>query len=811
MYIKFILGCLLLASFSSYSQTKQELPENYNDKFSYQLPLDLNVNDSLLLADQMRKIALSINDFDRTTSDKYILDPTQKASIHQSNTYSFLVMNKLKEAMIEIGVYNNLKPSPAYSTPFGLFYEAYTQASSKYAPSENDFRAALKENVKERLNKLPADFRADIANSTKARYNESSPKNLRAILVNNILQAQKLSSSKLSYNSASSLLFIYSEYSMLAKNWKSIQQALYEVSPAKIEETKQNIPMKDGLRLNAFVYRDIANSEKVPAIVSLSPYPTGFEGVRGNVFASNGYVYVYVDNRGRGSSEGDFFPYEHDASDFYDIIDWVSKQPWCNGKVATSGGSYLGFAQWQTLRKEFKHPALKAVNPMVSVGFGIDFPRTFNTFYPYILRWSMFVSGKESNQALFADSKFWNEKYYALYKNRIPFAKLDSVVGLTNPAFKKWISHPDLDSYWKGILPSKEDYEAIDIPLLTTTGYYDADQLGAFYYFDNHQLYGNEKAKANHYMLIGPYDHGGAQWQPRSLQAGIDIEKEAQIPLNKYVIWWFDWVLKGKEKPNFLKDKINYFVTGTGKWKAAPSLSAATEDTLSLYLSPVGLKNSKRKDLLLLDNALSKSSEEINYSHDIASALDSAVLYNLLNTTTSYTSYDADKVPYLKAPHNLVFESKPLENDIIITDKIIPRLYISMNVPDGDFGVYLYEITPDGKSNHLCFSHVRSRYRNGGSNPQLMKPGQIELFSFNDNFIYIKKVSKGSKLRMTFESVNSPEHEKNFGFGGVVSQESTKKPRIIKATIHTGKNYPSRIDIPFSYYQSEGAVSTKEK
>jgi putative CocE/NonD family hydrolase len=87
-------------------------------------------------------------------------------------------------------------------------------------------------------------------------------------------------------------------------------------------------------------------------------------------------------------------PYENDARDYYDIIDWVSKQSWCDGQVATTGGSYLGFAQWQAVRKQFKHPALKAINPMVSVGFGIDFPRWSHQFYSYILRWQLISAVK---------------------------------------------------------------------------------------------------------------------------------------------------------------------------------------------------------------------------------------------------------------------------------------------------------------------------------------------------------------------------------------------------------------------------------
>jgi putative CocE/NonD family hydrolase len=131
--------------------------------------------------------------------------------------------------------------------------------------------------------------------------------------------------------------------------------------------------MRDGIKLNAFYSGTCNTGFRHYFTQSL---PSGMEARAGNVFATNGYNCLYVDNRGRRESEGVFIPYENDAQDYYDIIDWVSKQPWCDGQVATSGGSYLGFAQWQAIRKEFKHPALKAINPMVSVAFGVDFPRS---------------------------------------------------------------------------------------------------------------------------------------------------------------------------------------------------------------------------------------------------------------------------------------------------------------------------------------------------------------------------------------------------------------------------------------------------
>jgi hypothetical protein len=62
-------------------------------------------------------------------------------------------------------------------------------------------------------------------------------------------------------------------------------------------------------------------------------------------FAQNGYVFALVDCRGRGSSEGKFEPFANEACDGHDIVEWLAKQNWSNGKITMWGGSYAGFDQ----------------------------------------------------------------------------------------------------------------------------------------------------------------------------------------------------------------------------------------------------------------------------------------------------------------------------------------------------------------------------------------------------------------------------------------------------------------------------------
>jgi|GEM_PF-416997 len=774
------------------AQTKPELPPEFFDSFSYNLPAGFNIGDSVQLATEVQKIATKLDELQIEATTNYtISDPTSVYYFLNDYVSINTLLGRNSKAAENIYELRKIRPTPAYRLPARLQILAWNKAMSVHKDDGSDgFKDALSKSLMDEFDQAEADFRADIVNQQKGDYTSSSTDLYFDDMKKIIGQAQQRSGNKLDQGSAMMLLNLYLEYTLRKKYQPLVEDVLFKISPARVNETNVKIPMRDGIKLNAYVYRNVADTSGQPAVVSLSPYPSGGEALKGNVFATNGYIYVYVDTRGRRESEGNYMPYEDDARDYYDIIDWVSKQSWCNGKVATSGGSYLGFDQWQAIRKKYKHPALKAINPMVSVGFGVDFPRNAGQFYPYILQWANFVSGKELNEAVFYDRKFWNEKNYALYKNRIPFVKLDSVAGLPNAFFQKWVSHPDFDHYWQDILPNKEDYASIDIPVFSITGYYDADQSGAMYYYNQHQRYGNAAALKDHYLLIGPYEHGAAQWQPNATQSGMQLEKEAQIPIYKYVIWWFDWKLKGRQKPAFIKDKITYFETGSNTWKGTSSFKNLTTDSLNLYLTPAPITNKKRKELFSLLLQKPSGTASMKYSHDISMAIDSAFVFA--------QPKPFDDSLYMASPYNMVFESAPLDKDIIISDKILARIYATLNVPDADFEISVEEITPDGKDKPLAFGNVRARYRHGEEKGVLVKPGEVIELNFHNIYVYIKRISKGSKLRLQFSSTNTPFAEKNYGFGGIVSQESTTQPRIIEATIQANKKYPSKIVIPIT-------------
>ena len=93
------------------------------------------------------------------------------------------------------------------------------------------------------------------------------------------------------------------------------------------------IPLRDGVKLSATVYTPAQQKAPAPCIFTLTPYIAQSYHDRGMYFAAHGYPFLTVDVRGRGNSEGVFHPMIQEAQDGYDVVEWLAKQPYCNGKV----------------------------------------------------------------------------------------------------------------------------------------------------------------------------------------------------------------------------------------------------------------------------------------------------------------------------------------------------------------------------------------------------------------------------------------------------------------------------------------------
>src|SRR5438874_179058 len=233
------------------------------------------------------------------------------------------------------------------------------------------------------------------------------------------------------------------------------------------------IPMRDKVELNATLYLPKNASSRTPAIFTLTPYISDTYHARAAYFASHGYAFALVDVRGRGNSAGEFEPFAQEPKDGHDVVEWLAQQPFCNGKVAMWGGSYAGFDQWATA-KEFP-PHLATIVPDAAAQPPLDYPSLQNVGQCYDVQWFTHTSGKASQQNLFGDSKFWRAKFLDAYKNHIAFGTLDSFVGNPSKNFQRILKHPTADAYYGAMVPTKEQFQKMSLPILTITGQYDGD------------------------------------------------------------------------------------------------------------------------------------------------------------------------------------------------------------------------------------------------------------------------------------------------------------------------------------------------
>lgn len=548
------------------------------------------------------------------------------------------------------------------------------------------------------------------------------------------------------------------------------------------------IPMRDGVRLNATVYKPQEMDAPLPVVFTLTPYISDSYHDRAYYFSQNGYVFVLVDARGRGSSEGKFAPFVQEAKDGHDVVEWLAQQPWTNGKVAMWGGSYAGYDQWATL-KEFP-PHLKTIVPAAAAFAAVDFPFWKNIMYPYEIQWQTLTSGVTFNRNLFGESSFWRQKFHELYVNHLPFKDLDKVVGNFSTKFQEWISHPRQDAYWDAMNPTDEQFARMNLPILTITGHYDGDQPGAMEFYKRHMLHASAEARDQHYLIIGPWDHAGTR-TPKKEFGGLKLDDASLLDMNKLHKEWYDWTLKGGKKPDFLKKRVAYYVVGAEEWEYADSLEAIATSRSRFYLNSVGGRaNDAFHSGSLTENKPAKS-EPDQYTYD---PLDTRPGELQREETEDYITDQQDALNLFG--NGLVYHSEAFTEDTEVTGYLRFVAWIAIDVPDTDFAVTLYEIMSDGTSIRLTRDWMRARYRESLREEKLVTPGEIYPYEFKGFYFFSRQIAQGSRLRLVLKSPNSILIQKNYNSGGVVAQESAEDARTALITLYHDAEHPSFLELP---------------
>jgi uncharacterized protein len=531
-----------------------------------------------------------------------------------------------------------------------------------------------------------------------------------------------------------------------------------------------SIPSANGVRLAGIVVRMRGNRERLPAALVFTIYAQPWiDTLRAEYGAARGYASVTAYSRGKGWGSGALAPYEFDGLDADRTISWIAKQPWSNCKVGMYSGSYNGFTQWAAAK--FHNPALKTIVPYVANNPGNGLPMENNVFLLVNYAWPYYVSNnKYLDDAAYDDPalRTLNDRWYKSGKS---FREVPSIYGRPNPWLEKWLDHPSFDGYWRSMVPYKEDFSKIDIPILTVTGYYDDGQGSALNYLKDDYAYDKH---AVHYLVIGPYDHLGSQAAHKDdVLRDYTIDPVAQFSTQKLTFDWFDWIIRGGARPAMLADRLNFEVMGANVWRHAPSIDAMTSSRQRYYLRPGILSRQPSR-------TQSSMPQTVNYA-------DRATV----NGNDYYPSPILGAKPDLS--RGLVFVTPPLQRSTEIDGFFTGHLEATINKRDMDIEAVLYQILPGGTIMHLSYFLGRASYGDDLVTRSLFVPGRPRTIGFDRSRLVSRSIEKGSRLMLVLDVVKSPFAEINYGTGGDVSREDIRDAKI-PLTVRWSTN--SYISIP---------------
>lgn len=548
------------------------------------------------------------------------------------------------------------------------------------------------------------------------------------------------------------------------------------------------IPLRDGIRLNATLYLPRKQTVPAPAIVTVTPYTAQTYHDRGTYFAAQGYPFLAVDVRGRGNSEGTFKPLIGEAQDAFDVVEWVARQPYCDGQVAMWGGSYGGFVQWAAA-KEFP-PHLATIVPAAAFSVGVDFPILRNIATPYGMQWLTLVWGRTAQDQIFwRDQPYWSGEFRQWLESGTAFKDLDSRLGHRSEIFQEWISHPQRDEYWDRCNPTAEQYRGLNVPILTITGMYDANQPGALTHYTEHVKHCSPSARAKHYLVIGPWDHAGTR-TPAAEFCGLKAGPASLVDLPALHVQWYAWVMQSGPKPAFLRKNVAYYVMGAETWRYADTLESVTAVSQPFYLkSDHGAADPYRSGTLV--DTPPERSEPDQYIYDPRDVS----LAELESTVDPEDRVD-QRMLHAAVGRQLVYHSQPFEEETEISGFFRLLLWLAIDQADTDFRVVIYEVGLDGRAIQLTFDWMRARYRESAYRPKLIDTHAPLSYEF-DGFAFVsRQIARGHRLRLVVGPLHSIHAQKNYNSGRRVSDESMADARTATVLLYHDERHPSVLHVP---------------
>jgi len=597
------------------------------------------------------------------------------------------------------------------------------------------------------------------------------------------------------------------------------RDAQYEVTVEK----DVMVPMRDGVKLATDVYLPAAGGAlvggKLSTILERRPYNKDGSRRNGLYYAARGYAFVAQDTRGRYKSEGVWHMLTDDGPDGYDTADWISRQPWSNGKIGMIGTSYVGGTQHAMAME--KPPGLVTVIPVDAMSnLGYASMRNGGAFELRFWNWIFSITAPKGSRqsrdpatAAMLREMMDSRRAYLL---NLPLRRGTTPLKHA-PEYEDWLvegmRRGANDEFWQqnNIIDYPHRYK--DIPVYLVGGWYDSwgSNTTANYVALGKAITGPV------YLIMGPWIHGQ---QGDSAHGQVSFGPEAAIP--DPLAWrleWYDHWLKGidnkvgKQAP--FATKVRIFVMGTGDgrktadgklnhggyWRDEHEWPLARTRYTEFYLHERGRLSATRP--LADHSSTSFMFDPRNPVPTIGGNISSGGGILVQGAWDQRGGEHIWNWPYpipLSARNDvLVFQSEPLESDIEVTGEISVKLWISSTAVDTDFTAKLidvYPASPDfpgGFDLNIGDGIIRARFRDSLKEEKLMEPGTvypvtIKLYPTSNVF------KKGHRIRLDVSSSNFPRFDVNPNTGEPLGDHR----RMITAvnTVYHDREHPSHIVLP---------------
>ena len=602
-----------------------------------------------------------------------------------------------------------------------------------------------------------------------------------------------------------------------------------ELQSIAIVERKLMIPMRDGKRMAADLYRPKDTSKKYATIFSRTPYNFNFWDVRNGAprdmsneleAVKHGYAFITMNERGHFFSEGNYDILGPPLTDGDDALTWMAKQSWSNGKVGTIGCSST--AEWQMAVAAQGNPAFAAMIPQ---GFGAGVGRVGGYYEQgnwyrggavqmLFIAWlygeqnqvrPMFPPNTSQEDLIRASKSFdlsqqsprvdWSKALRHLPVMDIMKA-VDGPKGIfaddmpvaTGGAMIK--REPNDPAWYKGGL--WHDNMKVNVPGFWFMSWYDVSvgpNLAAY----NHVRKTARADIANQqYAVIAPTLHCAYKRATENTVVGERSMGDARLNYDELTYGWFDHFLKGEDNGILAKmPKVRYFTMGMNKWQSSETWPPVGAQPMKFYLSSGGKANTLNGDGVLSATAPTTDAPD-KFDYDPMNPV-SSYGGNVCCTGNAVSGGAFDQRKMEERADILVYSSAPLTEGIEVSGPIEVTLYVSSDVKDTDFTVKLIDVLPDGTAYNLDETIQRMRYRNGYDKPLAwMEAGKVYKVTLQpmttSNFF-----AAGHRIRLEVSSSNFPRFDRNLNTGGKNYDEA--KGVVAHNAVHHARQYPSEVKL----------------